>query len=534
MANERILIADDEPDVRALARYALEAEGYDVSTVSDGLEAVERARTESFTLLLTDLKMPRMGGLDAFRTIRAFDPDIIGVVMTGYGTMKMAIESLKLGFNDFVIKPFSPTELAQSVSRSLAQARLRQENARLKALMPLFEVSRSFMADHDLGTLLTQIATTAVAETKAVAGVLLGYDSDEGYLYLKASEGLSPPPHDLFVPIRDLHSDPVLSSRTATVWQAQDGSRPQICADIFPTGLALGHLLCHPIWGKNQFSGLLTLAKEPAQTPFSTGDVEFTAVLAGQAAAAIENTSLFARIEEAYEELAKIDHLKSEFINIVAHELRTPLALVLGYTDILEDYLKDTTATEYLNVIAQNAIRLRTIIDDMMNLRYLEEKEATLNLVPVPLREVIETAIMAFAPLAEDKQQELLSDIPPDLAEIRADRQKIELILGNLLSNAIKFTPDRGRIRVTAQGGDPEVTIRVSDTGPGLSLPERERIFDRFYQVEDSLTRGHGGLGLGLSLVRGLVELHGGQVWVESAAGTGSTFCFTIPGRDTR
>jgi len=195
LADERILIADDEPDVRALARYALEADGYDVTTVNDGLEAVERARAESFTLLLTDLKMPRMGGLESFETIRAFDPDIIGVVMTGFGTMKMAIEALKLGFDDFVIKPFSPTELAKSVGRSMAQARLRQENARLKALVPLFEISRSFMADHDLGTLLTQITTTAVAETKAVAGVLLGYDSDEGYLYLKASKGLSPPPH---------------------------------------------------------------------------------------------------------------------------------------------------------------------------------------------------------------------------------------------------------------------------------------------------------------------------------------------------
>jgi len=531
VGSERILIAEDEPDVRTLARYALESEGYEIVTVSNGLQAVEQARTKPFALLLTDLKMPGLGGLESFRAIRAFDPDIIGVVMTGFGTMKMAIEALKLGFDEFVIKPFSPTELVQAVNRALSQARLRRENARLKALVPLFEISRSFMEDINLSTLLNQILTTAVDDTNAQAGLLLVYDAEEHMLTLGANKGTTESANDLYMPVPDVERDPVLRSRETTLWHPADDRELASYRALFPPEVGAGYLLSHALWGKGKLVGLILLAKSRSRTPFTTGDIELTTVLAGQATAAIENAQLFAELREAYRELAEIDHLKSEFINIVAHELRTPLALVLGYLNILEEHVTGDEGEEYLQIITQNAMRLRTIVDDMMDLRYLERKEATLSLSTVPLKEVIETAVMAFAPLAEDKHQQLSTDVPDDLAQIQADRHKLELILGNLLSNAIKFTPENGAVSVSARRDGEDVLIAVHDTGPGLSMPERERIFDRFYQVEESLTRRHGGLGLGLSIVRGLVELHGGRIWVESTPGEGSEFCFTIPAR---
>jgi len=531
VADEQILIADDEPDVRDLAQHVLELEGYKVEVAKDGLEALELARTGYFHVFLTDMKMPGMGGLEAFRAIRKIDPNVIGVGMTGFGTMKMAIEALKLGFAEFIVKPFTPGELVDTVARALSQERLRRENVRLNALMPLFDISQSFMADIDLDMLLHKILETAVEETSAAAGVLLVYDDSEDCFTLAARLGPTVSSEDFCHAVSDVTLDAVLAAcPTAVVWQASDGQAPPVCERLFTSDMVPASILCHPLWVKDRFRGLLVLARGADQQGFLPGDRELVAVLAGQGAAAIENARLFLQIENAYRELSQVDHMKSEFINIVAHELRTPLALVLGYSSFLEGYLAEGEPREYLEVVTQNALRLRTIVDDMMNLRYLERREATLKVTTVALPEVIQTAVMAFSPLAEDKHQRLSTDIPDHLTEIEADQQKLELILGNLLSNAIKFTPEGGQIRVIASGGVPEVTIKVQDTGPGLSLPERERIFDRFYQVEDSLTRRHGGLGLGLSIVRGLVELHGGRIWVESTPGQGSTFCFTIPG----
>jgi len=532
VATERILIAEDEPDVRTLARYALESEGYEIITVSNGLQAVEQARTKPFTLLLTDLKMPGLGGLESFRAIRAFDPDIIGVVMTGFGTMKMAIEALKLGFDEFVIKPFSPTELVQAVNRALSQARLRRENARLKALVPLFEISRSFMEDINLTTLLEQIITTAVDDTKAQAGLLLLYDAQENVLTLGASKGPTDStvsPDDVLLPVHDVENDPVLCSRETTLWRPADNRELAAYRTLFPRQLGAGHLLCHALWGKGKLVGLILLAKERSQVPFTTGDIELTAILAGQATAAVENAHLFAELRKAYRELAEIDHLKSEFINIVAHELRTPLALVLGYLNILDEHVTGEEGEEYLQIITQNAMRLRTIVDDMMDLRYLERKEATLSLSTVPLKEVIETAVMAFAPLAENKHQQLSTDVPDDLAQIEADRHKLELILGNLLSNAIKFSGRREqpRIEVGSAWEDAWLIYYIKDNGVGFDMKYADklfRIFQRLHSVDE-----FEGTGIGLSIVHRIVTRHGGRVWAEAEANKGATFYVAMP-----
>lgn len=133
--------------------------------------------------------------------------------------------------------------------------------------------------------------------------------------------------------------------------------------------------------------------------------------------------------------------------------------------------------------------------------------------------------------LAEEKGQELVVEVPGDLPMVRADRQKLQLVLSNLVSNAIKFTPDGGAIRIEASMANDLLTVAVKDSGIGIGNEEHERIFDRFYQVEDSLTRQHDGLGLGLSIARGLVELHQGHLWVESSEGQGSTFYFTVSRR---
>ncbi len=286
-------------------------------------------------------------------------------------------------------------------------------------------------------------------------------------------------------------------------------------------------LVISPLLVKQRAIGVLVLAKVAQGDLFAPSDAELLSVLSGQAAIAIENARLFEEIQHAYQGLQKLDHMKSEFINIAAHELRTPLGILLGYATILQEKAEGEVQ-EQLEIIVRNAMRLRSLIDDMLNLSHLEMGKPQIKLERIALRHIIDESVRDLSPLAESKGQNIEIKLPQDLPPIAADRQKLGLILANLLSNAVKFTPEGGRITVEAKSNEHEIWVSVSDTGIGIPPGEHEMIFERFYQVGDSLTRKQGGIGLGLAIAKGIVELCGGRIWVESQVGRGSTFTFSI------
>jgi len=244
---------------------------------------------------------------------------------------------------------------------------------------------------------------------------------------------------------------------------------------------------------------------------------------------AIENARLITALQKAYEQLNRVDQIKSDFIAIASHELRTPLGLILGYAAMLKDDLKNPDTAEQLDVVMTSALRLRDLIDDMVNVQHIEEGKAKLVLTEFALQEVVQRVVEAVSELYTAKEQEVLISLPPQPLSLLADREKITLVINNLLTNAIKFTDARGRIMLTAERKHGDVQVHVADTGIGIPAREVERIFDRFYQVEPHLTRTHGGLGLGLAIAKGMVELHGGKIWVESVEGLGSRFSFSVP-----
>jgi len=233
-------------------------------------------------------------------------------------------------------------------------------------------------------------------------------------------------------------------------------------------------------------------------------------------------------LTKANEELKELDRLKDEFISIAAHELYTPLSILLGYAVMAQEEATGEMQ-RYLEITVDKSVQLQEVIGRMLDLKYLQADETLSKVERVSLKELVEAVVDELSLLTETKQQMVELDLPEDLPDIETDRRRFNLILSNLLSNASKFTPEGGKIRVEGRVEEGEVAVSVKDNGIGIPAKEKERIFAPFYQIEDSLTRTHGGLGLGLAIAKSAVAICGGRIWVESEEGAGSTFSFTLP-----
>jgi len=284
-----------------------------------------------------------------------------------------------------------------------------------------------------------------------------------------------------------------------------------------------------PLLMRNRSVGVLEAWNKVDSSPFSEEDGQVLMTLAAQAAVAIENARLVTALQKAYEQLNRVDQIKSNFIAVASHELRTPLGVIMGYAAMLKEDAENPETAEHLDKVLGSALRLRDLIDDMVNVQHVEEGKAKLVLTEFALQDVVQHVVGAVGELYSVKEQEVLVNLPAQPLSLTADREKITLVINNLLTNAIKFTDARGRIMLTAERKNGDVQVHVADTGVGIPAREVEHIFDRFYQVEPHLTRTHGGLGLGLAIAKGMVELHGGKIWVESVEGLGSRFSFSVP-----
>ncbi len=293
-------------------------------------------------------------------------------------------------------------------------------------------------------------------------------------------------------------------------------------------GFQTRSLLGVPMRIKDSVVGVLEVVNKRSGR-WTEDDRESISIIAAQAAVAIENARLVGALKKAYEELNQIDRLKNDFIAIASHELRTPLGVILGYASFLRDDALGETS-EHADAVYRSALKLRGIIEQMTNLRYLKLGEAELLREKIAVADLLHMARQDIAALAEAKNHSLRVILPSETQYVNVDGNKIATAISNLLNNAVKFTPEGGTITVDSVIKSKEVWIRVADNGIGLRKEHFEDIFDEFFQVEDHLTRRHGGMGLGLSIARGLVEAHKGRIWVDSPGlGQGATFHISLP-----
>ncbi|MGC8837153.1 MAG: ATP-binding protein [Anaerolineae bacterium] len=228
----------------------------------------------------------------------------------------------------------------------------------------------------------------------------------------------------------------------------------------------------------------------------------------------------------------ELERMKSNFLSVVSHELKTPLHSIKGFVDIIL-LGKAGPVTEvqrdFLETVRQQTAALQNLINDLLEFSRLEAGQVRLRLEPVSLGEVAATVVEKLEPLARQGEVALHNRIPSDLAPVEGDRMRLEQVLTNLVDNAIKFTPSGGQVTLEAQDLGEAVQVWVHDTGIGIPPEERERVFDRFYQVDSGSTRPYRGTGLGLSICKHIVERHQGRIWIEDREGPGTTFTFVLP-----
>jgi signal transduction histidine kinase/DNA-binding response OmpR family regulator len=300
-----------------------------------------------------------------------------------------------------------------------------------------------------------------------------------------------------------------------------------------------------PIPSGGQMVGVISVQSTDQEGRFTEADQRLLSTIASAVGVALHNARLFEEASQARAVAEEADAAKSSFLSTVSHELRTPLTSVLGFAKIIRRRLEErlfpliaeddrkvqqakTQVIENLNVVVSEGERLTKLIDDVLDLAKIEAGKFTWNMQSVSLSEVIERATAATASLFEVKKLNLVREIEPDLPGITGDPDRLIQVVINLISNAVKFT-DAGSIICSAREHGSEVLVSVADSGIGITPADQAKVFEKFKQVGDTLTDKPKGTGLGLPICKEIVEYHGGRIWVESEAGHGSTFFFTVP-----
>jgi signal transduction histidine kinase len=294
------------------------------------------------------------------------------------------------------------------------------------------------------------------------------------------------------------------------------------------TGIKTRSLMAVPIIFQGETLGVLEVVNKTGDAHYTEDDQTILETLASQAAISIQNTRLMDKVRKALEEASQLDRMKADFIAIASHELRTPVGLVIGHAT----YLRETVGPEYhdqLDVIVRSSMRLKEIIDNLSNIDDIERGLVTVRRRHISITRIAREVVASYQEEAKSKNLSLTTELGQEELMAEGDAAKIDIALNNLVKNAITFTDPGGHILVTAEKITGHIKVSVIDDGIGIPARDLARIFERFYQVERHLTRKHGGMGLGLSAAKIMIELHGGRIWAESTEGKGSSFTFLLP-----
>jgi len=485
----RVLIVDDEKDIRDASERILTKMGFEVVKASRGDEAIQILPEKQVSIVLLDLKMPGLDGIEVLKRIQAMDKDILVIVITGYATVETAIEAMKLGAYDFIPKPFEPDHLRIIVNRAQEKLRLAWEAERLE------QERRKTLADLD-----TEKSRVRTIIESLPNGVVVTNTQGQVVFMNPAFRWL-------------LDLDPECTSGN------------QIDAYLPEDGL------CKLIMEISQ--GQHVDYDDIPTYEFAVSDQRYL-MARGQPVMGERKECLGAVVNlEDITALKTLDRLKSEFVAKVSHELRSPLSTIHEQLAVFLGDMVGERSTQELHLLSrakEKTLGLIALIGDLLDLSRIEAGAVCEEPRPVRLDELLESIVDFLRSKATAHNQSITLELSEAaLPSITADPLALESIFGNLITNAINYTQEDGQIRVEVDLSGIYVRVKVKDNGFGISEKHLEKIFERFYRVKDDKTRYITGTGLGLPIVKGLLDSLGGFIDVESSSGEGTTFTVLLP-----
>ncbi len=474
----KILVVDDEKRIRDGCHKVLTQEGFEVVRAETGELGIKMMEEAHHDIILLDLMMPGLSGFDVLTHVKALHPDTVIIVITGYVTVEHSVEAMKKGAFDFIPKPFSPDQLRVVVSRAIEYNRTLQDIAHEKSRMR---------------TLINQLASGVMAtdSQKRVALANPAFQKMLGY----QGESVIAQPVDKFIQNEKLKRmiDQALSMPEEEFAESTEELNLGGNGEAQETILAAR---CAPFRDRlGRKLGTITVLND------------ITA-------------------------LKKMDQLKSDFVSMVAHEIRSPMNSVLAQLKVVLDGLAGDLTQKQREILGRASDKIKALSNlstELLDLARIESGLITQGKENLDMGELLADQVAFHLAKAEAKNIRLELDSLPELSHVLANRSNMEEVLSNLISNAINYTPEGGRVRVSATVENNYLCVRVWDTGIGIPEDDLDRIFDRFYRVKNEKTRFITGTGLGLSIVKSIVEAHNGMIRVKSEPDNGSTFFIYIP-----
>lgn len=489
----QVLIVDDEQNIRDGSERILSRIGFKVLQASTGAEALDILDKQSIEIVLLDLKMPGMDGMEVLARIQEFDKPILVIVITGFATVETAIAAMKQGAYDFIAKPFEPEQLRIVVNRAAEKLRLTRD-ARNLELERNRTLSDLHMEKSRLHTILESLPN-GVGVINSQGQVVLLNPAFLHHLEL-------PPTTESGKQVEEYIKDTDLCDLIREISQGRHVDYEDIPTyDLTISDTKFIQARGRPVLGeRNQCLGAVVTFVD------------------------ITNIKI-------------IDRMKSEFVAKVSHELRSPLSTIHEQlVHVLGEMVAESSKVDphILMRAKEKTHGLISLIGDLLDLSRIEAGMITQEPVAVKIDELLKGIVDFLASKAAGKNQSLILEVPADnLPALTADPLALESIYGNLITNALHYTQPGGEIRVKAELVGISIRVSVIDNGFGIEAQHLNKIFERFYRVKDENTRLITGTGLGLPIVKGLVDSLGGFIDVESTPGSGSVFMVTLPLKDT-
>ena len=484
-----ILVVDDEKGIREGCRRILTGEGHAVDVAENGKQGLDKVRIAPYDLILVDLMMPVMGGMEFMEEVRQLDQEIIMIVITGFATVETAVEAMKHGAYDYIPKPFTPDQLVSVLNRGLEKRRLSKEAERLREErdQKLLEVAGEKSKLH------------AIVNSMA-DGIIVINRECQLVLWNPAA-----------IKILDLNMKLEIGRDFTEIIEEKD--LVEVINKAFSP----------------DFSQYTVLSEEIELTKGERKTIMVhVACVRDEKGSDLGVVSTFRDITG----LKEVEEVKSQFVTMVAHELRAPLAAVEGY---LTAYLTGVAGTDpQFNRQMLERARLRSqslmeLVNDLLQFVRLESKKVVRKKELLDMSDIIVNTVELLKQQGESKDLVFQLDIPEKLPLIEADRTEMEQLITNLVSNAIKYNVKNGKVIVSVVPDTHYLNMKVTDTGIGIEEESLPRIFDEFYRIQGAKTRYTTGTGLGLSIVKKIVESHFGRIEAESKVDKGTTFTVKLP-----